>query len=104
MDEIPYSQLFPTVARSLTVVNLALERKCHFEMPSAIINGTTLRIDKAGRVILPKPVRDRFGLREGTELELLETPDGVVLKPVQRKRFSSAGPGRLGRQGRGTLR
>jgi AbrB family looped-hinge helix DNA binding protein len=42
----------------------------------------TLKIDKAGRVILPKPVRDRLGLRAGSDLEILETPEGVVLKPA----------------------
>lgn len=51
-------------------------------MPYAILNGMTLKMDKAGRVILPKPVRDRLGLREGSDLELLETPDGLVLKPT----------------------
>lgn len=40
----------------------------------------TLTIDKAGRMILPKPVRDRLGLREGSRLELLETADGLVLR------------------------
>lgn len=45
----------------------------------------TLKIDKAGRVILPKPVRDRLGLHAGSDLEIQETPDGVVLKPVSRK-------------------
>ena len=40
----------------------------------------TLTIDKAGRVVLPKPVRDRLGLHEGGKLELLETPDGIILK------------------------
>ena len=54
-------------------------------MPYAIINGMTLKIDKAGRVILPKPLRDRLGLREGSELELEETPEGVVLKPAERR-------------------
>ena len=52
-------------------------------MPYAIFSGMTLRIDKAGRVILPKPVRDRMGLREGSALELVETAEGVVLKPVE---------------------
>ena len=42
----------------------------------------TLKMDKAGRVILPKPVRDRLGLREGSDLEVEETPEGVMLKPV----------------------
>ena len=42
----------------------------------------TLKINKAGRVILPKPVRDRLGLHEGSDLDLEETPDGVLLKPA----------------------
>jgi AbrB family looped-hinge helix DNA binding protein len=45
----------------------------------------TLKIDKAGRVILPKPVRDRLGLHAGSDLEIQETPDGVVLRPADRK-------------------
>ncbi len=53
-------------------------------IPYATLNGMTVKIDKAGRVILPKPVRDRLGLREGSDLEVVETPEGVVLKPVER--------------------
>jgi AbrB family looped-hinge helix DNA binding protein len=45
----------------------------------------TLKIDKAGRVILPKPVRDRLGLHAGSDLEIEETPDGVVLRPADRR-------------------
>jgi AbrB family looped-hinge helix DNA binding protein len=44
-----------------------------------------LRIGSAGRIVLPKPVRDRFGFRAGTDLDLKETADGVVLKPVSRR-------------------
>jgi AbrB family looped-hinge helix DNA binding protein len=52
-------------------------------MPS--LNGMTLKIDKAGRVILPKPMRDRLGLREGSDLEIEETAGGIVLKPAERR-------------------
>ncbi len=45
----------------------------------------TLKIDKAGRVILPKPVRDRLGLHAGSDLEIQETTDGVVLRPADRR-------------------
>jgi len=45
----------------------------------------TLKIDKAGRIILPKEVRDRFNLRAGTELELEERPDGLTLRPVEQQ-------------------
>ena len=48
-----------------------------------MFNGMTLKMDKAGRVILPKPLRDRLGLREGSDLEILETPEGIILKPVE---------------------
>ena len=43
----------------------------------------TLRIDKAGRIVLPKPIRDSWGLHEGSELELVDGPDGVLLRPTQ---------------------
>ena len=42
----------------------------------------TLKIDKAGRVILPKPVRDRLGLHAGSDLEMRETKDGIMLTPT----------------------
>jgi AbrB family looped-hinge helix DNA binding protein len=56
-----------------------------FALAYAIINGMTVTIDKAGRIILPKPIRDRLQLREGSELALEEHPDGLVLRPVERK-------------------
>lgn len=45
----------------------------------------TLKMDKAGRVILPKPVRDRLGLHAGSDLEMQETPEGLVLRPADRR-------------------
>jgi AbrB family looped-hinge helix DNA binding protein len=45
----------------------------------------TLKIDGAGRVIIPKPMRDRLGLVAGSDLEVEETPEGVVLRPSDRR-------------------
>jgi AbrB family looped-hinge helix DNA binding protein len=45
----------------------------------------TIKIDKAGRIVLPKPVRERFHLREGSELELEERSDGLTLRPVEQR-------------------
>src|SRR2546425_12680271 len=42
---------------------------------------TTLTLDKAGRVVLPKPVRDEMQLRPGDTLELESSGDRIVLRP-----------------------
>jgi AbrB family looped-hinge helix DNA binding protein len=39
-----------------------------------------IRIDKLGRIVLPKMIRDRFGLTPDLELEVVEQPDGVLLR------------------------
>jgi AbrB family looped-hinge helix DNA binding protein len=54
-------------------------------MEYGIVNGMILRIDKAGRVVVPKLVRERLGLTPDTELEVLEQPDGVLLRPVEQR-------------------
>ncbi|MSU24863.1 MAG: AbrB/MazE/SpoVT family DNA-binding domain-containing protein [Opitutus sp.] len=41
----------------------------------------TLTIDKTGRVVLPKPVRDQLGLVAGSELQLTATADRITLEP-----------------------
>ena len=38
-------------------------------------------IDKAGRVVIPAAVRERAGLRPGTELEITVDEFGVRLEP-----------------------
>ena len=45
----------------------------------------TLRMDKAGRVVLPKPVRDHLRLSPGSNLELEERSEGIMLRPVKRR-------------------
>jgi len=44
-----------------------------------------LVIDKAGRVVIPKTVRDRLGLRAGDALELQSEGDSVRLRPARPK-------------------
>ena len=54
-------------------------------MVCATVNGMLVKIDKAGRIVLPKPVRERFHLREGSELEIEERSDGLTLRPVEQR-------------------
>jgi AbrB family looped-hinge helix DNA binding protein len=42
-----------------------------------------LKLDKLGRVVLPKPLRARYGLRPGTELEITEGAQEFVLRPAR---------------------
>lgn len=42
-------------------------------------------IDKAGRVVLPKEVRERLGVQPGTELEVIEEANRIILRPVEKE-------------------
>lgn len=66
-------------SQSLSSMKMAfLSAKCHCVMTSMT---TTLTLDKAGRVVLPKPVRDELQLRAGDSLELESSEDRIVLRP-----------------------
>lgn len=44
------------------------------------MSGThTVVVGDRGRIVVPAEVRERAGLRKGTPLVLLDTPDGLVL-------------------------
>ena len=51
-------------------------------MVNGIIYGMKLRIDKSGRVVFPKPLRKRLGLASEIELEAVDQPGGILLRPV----------------------
>ncbi len=40
-------------------------------------------LDRFGRIVVPKDIRDRLGLRPGAEIEIDEKGNEVVLKPVE---------------------
>lgn len=44
---------------------------------------TNLVIGKAGRIVLPKPVRDKLRLQPGDALQLETSEDEIVLRPVR---------------------
>jgi AbrB family looped-hinge helix DNA binding protein len=49
------------------------------------VNGMELKIDKAGRVVVPKALRERLGFKLDSELEAVELPDGVLLKKAEER-------------------
>ena len=46
---------------------------------------TIVTIDKAGRLVLPKPMRDALHLKPGATLEVQQEGDAITLRPAQTK-------------------
>ncbi len=46
---------------------------------------SNITVDKFGRVVIPKEIRDRIGARPGTEFEIEEQDNVILLKPIQKK-------------------
>jgi AbrB family looped-hinge helix DNA binding protein len=42
-----------------------------------------LTVDRAGRIVLPKQLREQFNLHSGSQLEIALGPDRVELKPAE---------------------
>ncbi len=40
------------------------------------------RIDGAGRLVIPKALRERYGFEAGVEIEIVTIPDGITLVPA----------------------
>ena len=67
MSPIPY----PSLSWRLDINN-------HFSYHDAMI----ITIDPAGRVVVPKSLRDRFNLVAGTKLEVEATANGLRLRKI----------------------
>ncbi len=44
---------------------------------------TTVTLDKAGRVVIPKPLRDALNLEPGDSMELESEGQSVTLRPIR---------------------
>jgi AbrB family transcriptional regulator (stage V sporulation protein T) len=53
-----------------------------FAMANANLNGMNLTLDRMGRIVVPKALRDRFALKPGDDLEVILEPDGIRLRPA----------------------
>jgi AbrB family looped-hinge helix DNA binding protein len=47
------------------------------------IMNTRLTIDKAGRIVIPKPLREELHLKPGDDLELESDGEEITLRPVR---------------------
>lgn len=67
-------------ARTATIFRTMQNGNCYGKINGMTI---TLTIDGAGRLVLPKPVRDELQLSAGDSLELESSEDEIVLRPVR---------------------
>ncbi len=53
----------------------------------------TVQIDSAGRLVIPKELRKRYGFQPGKRIRLIAGAEGVTLVPeIPRRRFIKRGP------------
>jgi AbrB family looped-hinge helix DNA binding protein len=53
----------------------------------------TVKLDAQGRVVIPQAERERLGMRDGGALELVSTPEGVLLERRRRATVTSGEDG-----------
>ena len=53
----------------------------------------TVKLDAQGRVVIPQAERERLGMPDGGALELVSTPEGVLLERRRRATVTSGEDG-----------
>lgn len=44
----------------------------------------TVKVSSKGQIVLPKAIREKFRIKEGDELEVLDFGDEIVIVPVKK--------------------
>jgi AbrB family looped-hinge helix DNA binding protein len=44
-----------------------------------------IKVSTKGQIVIPKDVRERFGIHAGEHMDMLERPDGILLRKAKRK-------------------
>ena len=43
-----------------------------------------VKVSSKGQIVLPKAIREKFGIKEGDELEVIDFGDEIVIVPVKK--------------------
>ncbi len=53
-------------------------------------------VDKNGRIVIPSPLRKRYGFHIGAEVEFIALPKGLIIQPLAKEK--EINPRLLGRE------
>lgn len=68
--------------------------RLRWEPPGSVIP-VEVTVDEVGRIVLPKPLRERLRLTPGTKVDISQYGDGLHLTPVSRTARLEERDGRL---------
>jgi len=43
---------------------------------------TVVQVSPKGQILIPKAIREKYGVKPGSRVQLLEKPDSIVVKPA----------------------
>ena len=46
-----------------------------------VFGGDMRKVDKLGRIVIPRELREKYGLTEGATIEFFDVGEGVTVKP-----------------------
>lgn len=51
---------------------------------------SVIQVSPKGQILIPKAIRKKYGVKPGSRVQLLEKPDGIVVKPAPEDPIAAA--------------
>lgn len=51
---------------------------------------TVVQVSPKGQILIPKAIREKYGVKPGSRVQILEEPDSIVVKPAPEDPIASA--------------
>ncbi len=51
---------------------------------------TVVQVSPKGQILIPKTIRKKYGVKPGSKVQILEEPDGLVIKPAPEDPIATA--------------
>lgn len=51
---------------------------------------SVIQVSPKGQILIPKAIRKKYGVKPGSRVQLLEKPDGILVKPAPEDPIAAA--------------